>query len=127
MSSALVWELVKKHNCFQRKNVKGMTFSAEAGNLYNKSSYKYSGVANAKTVHVEAEGDAVKFVVGRVKTAQQPKKSKHAVVIKKNARAVIKAVGKQAASYRPDLKAAAQARAAAVAKSIRVRKAKKTA
>ena len=39
----LVWEIVKGHNSFLRKNLNGLTFSAEPGNLYNKNSYKYSG------------------------------------------------------------------------------------
>lgn len=43
MSSSLVWELVKQHNSFLRKGAKGIVFSAEPGNLYNKNSYKYSG------------------------------------------------------------------------------------
>ncbi|GFR46185.1 hypothetical protein Agub_g7714 [Astrephomene gubernaculifera] len=127
MSSQLVWELVKQHNCFIRKAAKGIVFSAEPSNLYNKHSYKYSGLANVKSVGVAADGEAVKLTVGRVKTAQQPKKATHSVTMKKDARAVLKAVGKQVASFRPDLKAAALARAAAVHKSIRVKKAKKQA
>jgi hypothetical protein len=39
----LIWEVVKGHNSFLRKNLNGTRFSAEAGNLYNKHSYKYSG------------------------------------------------------------------------------------
>jgi large subunit ribosomal protein L28e len=43
MSSQLIWEVLKYHNAFIRKGVKGLVFSAEPGNLYNKHSYKYSG------------------------------------------------------------------------------------
>jgi large subunit ribosomal protein L28e len=39
----LLWEIVKGHNSFVRKNLNGAVFSAEPGNLYNKHSYKYSG------------------------------------------------------------------------------------
>jgi hypothetical protein len=39
----LLWEIVKGHNSFLRKNLNGAIFSAEPGNLYNKHSYKYSG------------------------------------------------------------------------------------
>ena len=39
----LIWEVVKGHNSFLRKNLNHTSFSAEAGNLYNKHSYKYSG------------------------------------------------------------------------------------
>jgi hypothetical protein len=44
----LIWEVVKGHNSFVRKNLNGTTFSAEAGNLYNKHSYKYSGEQRAQ-------------------------------------------------------------------------------
>jgi hypothetical protein len=56
MSAPLIWEIVKKHNCFIRKSgntpdKKGVTtFSAESGNLTNKNSYKFSGIANAKGI-----------------------------------------------------------------------------
>lgn len=43
MSGQLVWECVKKNNSFLRKGLHGVCFSAEAGNLYNSHSYKYSG------------------------------------------------------------------------------------
>ncbi|KAF8059736.1 RPL28A [Scenedesmus sp. PABB004] len=121
--SALVWECVKGHNSFVRKNLNGAIFSAEPGNLYNKHSYKYSGVANAKTVDITAEGDAVKVSKKRSKTAQQPAKGLAVSASKKPGRRVLKAVAKDVGSYRPDLKAAAVARASAVLKSLRVKKA----
>lgn len=43
MSAPLVWEIVKGNNSFLRKGLNGACFSAEAGNLYSKNSYKYSG------------------------------------------------------------------------------------
>ena len=45
MSSALLWECVKKGNAFLVKGaaVDGALFSREAGNLAAKHSYKYSG------------------------------------------------------------------------------------
>ncbi len=42
-SDQLVWQLVKGHNCFQRKSVNNTWLSSEPGNLYAKNSYKYSG------------------------------------------------------------------------------------
>ncbi len=42
----LVWQLVKNYNCFLHKGLNGSRFSAEPGNLYNVSSYKYSGRCN---------------------------------------------------------------------------------
>ncbi|WIA21745.1 hypothetical protein OEZ86_009452 [Tetradesmus obliquus] len=119
----LIWEVVKGHNSFLRKNLNHTSFSAEAGNLYNKHSYKYSGLANAKTVDISAEGDAVKVSKKRSKAVSQPAKNLSTSVSKKNGRRVLKSVAKEVAGYRPDLKAAAVARAAAVLKSIRVKKA----
>eukprot|EP00877_Chromochloris_zofingiensis_P010742 jgi/Chrzof1/5921/Cz16g20220.t1 len=102
--STLVWELVKHNNAFLRKNMHNTWFSAEPGNLYNKHSYKYSGIANDKTVDVSAEGDAVKITKARSKNAQKPAAARHAVVSKKNARRALKSVAKEVAGYRPDLK-----------------------
>ncbi|PSC73656.1 60S ribosomal L28-1 [Micractinium conductrix] len=118
MSSQLVWELVKNNNAFLRKSVNHTVFSAEPGNLANKSSYKYSGLANlAKTVDVSA-------AEGAVVIAKSSKKGKLAgSVCKKNARRTNHAAGAEAASVRPDLKRAAQARAAALSKGIRTAKA----
>eukprot|EP00878_Enallax_costatus_P000267 GHUV01000335.1.p1 GENE.GHUV01000335.1~~GHUV01000335.1.p1 ORF type:complete len:130 (+),score=54.59 GHUV01000335.1:161-550(+) len=121
--SQLLWEVVKGHNSFLRKNLNGTIFSAEPGNLYNKHSYKYSGIANDKTVDIAAEGDAVKVGKQRSKTANQPAKSVSSSISKKNGRRVLKSVAKEVAGYRPDLKAAAVARASAVVKSLRVKKA----
>ncbi|KAF6257719.1 component of cytosolic 80S ribosome and 60S large subunit [Scenedesmus sp. NREL 46B-D3] len=119
----LIWEVVKGHNSFVRKNLHGTTFSAEAGNLYNKHSYKYSGLANAQTVDIRAEGDAVKVSKKRSKFVNQPAKNVASNISKKNGRRVLKSVAKDVAGYRPDLKAAAVARASAVVKSIRAKQA----
>lgn len=121
--SQLLWEVTKGHNSFVRKNLNGTIFSAEPGNLYNKHSFKYSGIANDKTVDISAEGDALKVNKKRSKTAQQPAKAVSSSISKKNGRRVLKSVAKEVAGYRPDLKAAAVARASAVLKSIRVKKA----
>ena len=48
MSSALVWELVKNYNCFMKSNLNGTLLSAEAGNLYNKHTYKFSGALHGR-------------------------------------------------------------------------------
>eukprot|EP00195_Chlamydomonas_chlamydogama_P015282 CAMPEP_0202894068 /NCGR_PEP_ID=MMETSP1392-20130828/3520_1 /ASSEMBLY_ACC=CAM_ASM_000868 /TAXON_ID=225041 /ORGANISM="Chlamydomonas chlamydogama, Strain SAG 11-48b" /LENGTH=126 /DNA_ID=CAMNT_0049578619 /DNA_START=75 /DNA_END=455 /DNA_ORIENTATION=+ len=123
MSSALVWQVIRNNNSFLRKGLNGSLFSAEAGNLANKHSYKFSGLANPKTVDISLKGDDVTFSVARNKTAKQPKKSKYTCVIKKNARRALKSVGKQVGSYRADLKKAALGRLSALHKSLRVKKA----
>ena len=45
MSSALVWQIIRSNNSFVHKSLHGHLFSREAGNLYNKHSYKYSGTS----------------------------------------------------------------------------------
>ncbi|MEW5312155.1 MAG: hypothetical protein WDW38_003803 [Sanguina aurantia] len=125
MSAPLVWECIKNFNSFQRKGLNFTRFSAEKGNLYALSTYKHSGLANAKTVHIEADGSAVTVSKSRSKATQKPKTSQSTVTMKRSARRVLAAVGKEVAGFRPDLKKAAVARAAFVLKSIRVQKAKK--
>jgi large subunit ribosomal protein L28e len=64
MSDSLVWLCVKDGNAFMRK--KGntakrggvMMFSAEPGNLMSLNSFKFSGLANSKTIGFSAvEGE----------------------------------------------------------------------
>jgi hypothetical protein len=43
MGILLLFVMLQGHNAFIRKNLNHTTFSAEAGNLYNKHSYKHSG------------------------------------------------------------------------------------
>ncbi|KAL4439471.1 hypothetical protein ABPG77_008800 [Micractinium sp. CCAP 211/92] len=122
MSSQLVWELVKKHNAFLRKSVNHTVLSAEPGNLANKNSYKYSGLANLSSTVDVASAD------GAVVVSKSSKKSKAGKlagsVVKKNARRTNHAAGAEAVSAgRADLKHAAMARAAALHKGIRTAKA----
>ncbi|KAG5461040.1 MAG: ribosomal L28e protein family-domain-containing protein [Olpidium bornovanus] len=50
-NSALVWLLTKNNSSFLVKR-SGEQFSSEKGNLLNKNSWKYSGLANKKVVDV---------------------------------------------------------------------------
>lgn len=56
MSADLQWLVLKNNNSFLVKR-DGAQFSSEPGNLMNLNSYKFSGLANAKTVDVrEVDG-----------------------------------------------------------------------
>ncbi|KAK9904198.1 hypothetical protein WJX75_006622 [Coccomyxa subellipsoidea] len=124
--SQLVWQLVKNYNCFQHKGLNGSRFSAEPGNLYNLNSYKYSGLANEKTVHVEA-GEEGSFAVTHTipKNYNKPRESRSRATKKnKNFRRTATRLGKEIHTVRPDLKNAALARASAVNKSQRTAAAK---
>jgi large subunit ribosomal protein L28e len=57
MASALVWQLIKDNNSFLVKRGRthrdgAVQFSAEAGNLLNVNSLKFSGLAASATAHV---------------------------------------------------------------------------
>ncbi|KAF5748511.1 Ribosomal L28e protein family [Tripterygium wilfordii] len=127
----LIWEIVKKNNCFLvkefgRGNAK-VQFSKESNNLYNLNSYKHSGLANRKTVTIQSAGDKEpSLVLATTKTKKQnkPKSLSHKSVMRKEFPRMAKAVTNQVADnyYRPDLKKAALARLSAVQRSLKVAK-----
>jgi large subunit ribosomal protein L28e len=128
----LLWEIVKKNNCFlvkQNGNSSAkVQFSREPNNLYNLHTYKYSGLANNKTVSITpAAGEDLAVVVATTKTKKQhkPADSVHRSVLKKEFRKMARHVANQVDEnyYRRDLKKAALARLSAVHKSLRVAKA----
>ncbi|CAL1354841.1 unnamed protein product [Linum trigynum] len=126
----LIWEIVKRNNCFLVKEFgrgnAGVRFSKETNNLYNLNSYKYSGLANKKTVSIQPEGKDVAVVLTTTKTKRQnkPANLKHKSVMRKEFSSMAKAVTNQVADnfYRPDLKKAALSRLSAIHRSLRVAK-----
>ncbi|KAI8073104.1 ribosomal L28e/Mak16 [Gongronella butleri] len=123
-SSDLVWELIKNNNSFIVKRP-GVVFSTEKNNLMNLHSKKYSGIANNKTVGVEAAPRGVKVTVKKAKAASPAKVS--SAVITKPRRHTAKAIANLVArsKYRPDLLKAALARSTAVISSQQPKKEKK--
>ncbi|KAF0916739.1 hypothetical protein E2562_011580 [Oryza meyeriana var. granulata] len=131
ISDSLVWELVKKNNSFLVKqfgngNAK-VQFSKEPNNLYNVHSYKYSGLANKKTVTVQpASVKETSVVLSTTKTKKQNKPANlyHKSVVRKEFRKMAKAVKNQVSDnyYRPDLTKPALARLSAVYRSLQVAK-----
>ncbi len=85
-----------------------MVFSSEPGNLTNKNAFKYSGLANPKTIGVVAgpENKGVKIVVQKQANPQKPAKRYGSTVV---ARAGVRRVAKtvqgltKANFYRADL------------------------
>ncbi|XP_021732772.1 60S ribosomal protein L28-1-like [Chenopodium quinoa] len=126
---SLVWEIVKKNNCFLVKEFGNgsakVQFSKENNNLFNKHSYKYSGLANTKTVSVQPGGkDSVVLATTKTRKQNKPGSLKHKSVMKKDFSRMVKAVENQVANnyYRPDLKQAALARLSIVNRSLQVAK-----
>ncbi|KAF9911052.1 hypothetical protein EC991_004925 [Linnemannia zychae] len=105
MSADLTWLLIKNNNSFLVKR-SGVQFSSEAGNLLNKNSFKFSGLANKKTIDIAAAASGRGVVVSTPKTKVTLTKG-----IRKSARSV---AGLTRAGYRADLRKAALARVAAV-------------
>ncbi|KAI8336232.1 ribosomal protein L28e [Chlamydoabsidia padenii] len=124
MSSALVWELIKNNNSFLVKRA-GLQLSSESNNLTNLHSYKYSGLANEKTVGIQAAPRGIK-VTKNTKKMFSPAKSVNSTVIAKSRRHTAKSVANLIArsKYRADLLPAALARASAVISSQQPVKAK---
>uniref|UniRef100_A0A0C9S273 TSA: Wollemia nobilis Ref_Wollemi_Transcript_21711_990 transcribed RNA sequence n=1 Tax=Wollemia nobilis TaxID=56998 RepID=A0A0C9S273_9CONI len=126
----LIWEIVKKNNSFlSKQNGNGsakVQFSSEPNNLYNLHTYKFSGLANKKTVSIQSAGKDLTVALATTKTKKQkkPADSVNTSVMKKEFHRMAKAVVNQVADnyYRPDLKRPALARLSAVHKSLRVAK-----
>ncbi|KAK7271951.1 hypothetical protein RJT34_28248 [Clitoria ternatea] len=126
----LIWEIVKRNNSFLVKEfgngTQSVQFSREPNNLYNLNSYKFSGLANKKTVTIQPAGKDQSVLLATTKTKKQNKPSAllHKSVMKKEFRRMAKAVQNQVADnyYRPDLKKAALARLSAVNRSLKVAK-----
>ncbi|KAE8684310.1 60S ribosomal protein L28-1 [Hibiscus syriacus] len=126
----LIWEVVKKNNCFLVKQfgrgTAGVRFSKEPNNLYNLNSYKHSGLANKKTVTIQPGDKDQSVLLATTKTKKQNKPSTllHNSVMKKEFPRMVKAVKNQVTDnyYRPDLTKAALARLSAVHRSLKVAK-----
>lgn len=113
----LVWELVKKSNCFLKKK-NGRTkrsgaikFSVEQGNLKSLNMLKYSGLANSKVTDIVFDDDNRAQLITKTasKCHTKPSKSKAATNINKDFRRAENIILKQTVDnyYRRDLKAAA--------------------
>ncbi|KAF9899090.1 60S ribosomal protein L28 [Lobosporangium transversale] len=120
MSADLTWLLIKKNNSFLVKR-NGVQFSSEAGNLLNKNSFKYSGLANKKTVDITAAPSGRGVVVATKKSsvpAFKPAKAINKVTLTKGIRKSARSVaGLTRNGYRADLRKAALARVSAVLNS----------
>lgn len=133
VSPDLLWQLVKNNNKFLVKrngnSSSSAQFSCEPNNLYNLNTFKYSGLANKKTVSIVGGAD-LSVVLGTTKTkkACKPKDSINKSLLKRDFRRMAKFLENQVSEngYRPDLKKAALAKLSSVHKSLRAAKAGRT-
>ncbi|CAL9097315.1 unnamed protein product [Musa acuminata var. zebrina] len=127
---SLIWEIVKKNNAFLVKQFGNDTamvqFSKEPNNLYNVNSYKHSGLANKKTVTIQAGGKDLSVAIVTTKTKKQNKPGSlyHRSVMKKEFCKMAKVVRNQVTDnhYRPDLTNSSLVRLSAVHRSLKVAK-----
>jgi len=119
MSSDLQWYLLRKNNSFIVKRVpEGPIFSKEPGNLTNLHSYKYSGLANAKTIDIRESSSGTQITTSKKNASPHAVKGAHATSglrSRSGGRRAAGIVAKLAKrQYRPDLRKAAVARAHAL-------------
>ncbi|KAG1082847.1 hypothetical protein G6F42_022427 [Rhizopus arrhizus] len=80
MSADLVWAIIKNNNSFLVKR-QHVQFSSEPANLMNVNSFKYSGLANYKTVSVLPAARGVRVTTRKANKQNSPKKSINAAAV----------------------------------------------
>ncbi|PPQ79401.1 hypothetical protein CVT25_002671 [Psilocybe cyanescens] len=124
MSSDLQWLLLRKNNSFIVKRVpEGPVFSKEPGNLRNLNSFKFSGLANSKTIDVKEQNGSIKIVTRKTKASPQAVGPAYATTSVRprsgGRRALGVAAGIAKRGYRSDLRTATLARVSALAATQR--------
>ncbi|KAJ7238768.1 ribosomal L28e protein family-domain-containing protein [Mycena haematopus] len=121
MSTDLQWLLIRKNNSFivKRGAEVGQVFSKENGNLRNLHSHKFSGLANAKTVHIADSGNGVQIVSRKQKASPNAVSRATSTDLIRARTGGRRAVGIAAVitskkAGRPDLRTAALARVSAL-------------
>jgi large subunit ribosomal protein L28e len=119
MSNDLQWLLLRKNSSFIVKRVpEGPVFSKEPGNLRNVNSYKFSGLANSKVIHVADEAGTVKIHTRKTKASPHSVRSAYAASSIRPRSGGRRALGIASApakrGYRPDLRTATLARVSAL-------------
>ncbi|VDQ17393.1 unnamed protein product [Trichobilharzia regenti] len=76
MSSHLIWDLVKKNNCFLMKR-QGQSFSRDPLNLKGKNCFRYSGLVHKKAIGIKEEkyGKGVVVITKNVGKEHKPAKA----------------------------------------------------
>ncbi|KAK7695225.1 hypothetical protein QCA50_002415 [Cerrena zonata] len=119
MSSDLQWLLLRNNNAFIVKRVvEGPIFSKEPGNLTGLHSFKYSGLANTKTIDIQQTPAGIQITTAKKGASPFAVSSAKTVSTIRNRSGSRRSTGVAAnlakRSYRPDLRQAAVARASAL-------------
>merc|ERR1712018_120625 len=113
MSQAVVWSIVRQNHAYLVKSKRngGVQFSKHPPNLKNKNTLKYSGIANSKTVAIQADA-ATKGVSMKLGNAKP-------VVFKgiRGPRPIVVRSSNAVGRFNPALKAVARKRVSALLRS----------
>merc|ERR1711908_19623 len=110
-SSDLLWQITRNNSSFLVKR-NGLELSSEPGNLMNKNSFKFSGIANLETVDVADNEKGITFSRKNEANTSKPARNVVSMDLKKDLRKVSKTIINKTAgaNYRKDLSNAALAR-----------------
>ncbi|KAL4070378.1 ribosomal L28e/Mak16 [Scleroderma citrinum] len=119
MSSDLQWLLLRNNNSFLvKRGPEGRAFSSEPGNLRNLHSFKFSGLANTKTIDIKDSGSGIQITTRKSKASPHAVRSARSTLTIRNRSGTRRALGVTAGltkrGYRPDLRTAALARTSAL-------------
>jgi hypothetical protein len=121
-SPQIIWDAIRETDAFMVRR-DGVTFSRDPKNLTGRHSYKYSGLAQPKSLGITLSmSDDKKSTITLTKTGKsvnRPREACRDTVLKGRAAGLAeieKAIG--ADYYRPDLKAAALARYGMLLRSV---------
>merc|ERR1711934_231252 len=117
-SSDLLWQITRNNSSFLVKR-NGLQLSSEPGNLMNKNSFKFSGIATFETVDVADNEKGITFSRKNKANTSKPARNVVSMDLKKDLRKVSKTIINKTAgaNYRKDLSNAALARWCKVWKS----------
>merc|ERR1711939_299622 len=90
-SSDLLWQITRNNSSFLVKR-NGLQLSSEPGNLMNKNSFKFSGIANLETVDVADNEKGITFSRKNKANTSKPARNVVSMDLKKDLRKVSKTI-----------------------------------
>ncbi|KIM69904.1 hypothetical protein SCLCIDRAFT_1207145 [Scleroderma citrinum Foug A] len=110
MSSDLQWLLLRNNNSFMvKRGPEGRSFSTEPGNLRNLHSFKFSGLANTKTIDIKDSPSGIQIATRKSKASPHVVRAGRSTMTIRNRSGPRRALGVTATltkrGYRPDLRA----------------------
>merc|ERR1712094_931 len=88
-SSDLLWQITRNNSSFLVKR-NGLELTSEPGNLMNKNSFKFSGIANLETVDVADNEKGITFSRKNKANTSKPARNVVSMDLKKDLRKVSK-------------------------------------